>query len=210
LRESIADMPAHTWMLAAAPDAQPMAPPQNTPSVLDGGVAQIEAIPSDITQIPFIEHMSQVMPAVDLVFGATMLVAIVLIHAAGVRVVTNYVSRRSTSLLLHPQLWRADVLMGTTVFLLLFLHIGEIFIWAAALTYSGLLSDWRTAGFFAGNTYTTLGYGTFVLPPKWEMLAPIMAISGLFTFGWSASVLVDLVSRCQKIKDAVNSAPRVR
>jgi hypothetical protein len=33
------------------------------------------------------------------------------------------------------------------------------------------------------------------------MLAPIIAISGLFTFGWSGSILVDLVGRCQKIKD---------
>jgi hypothetical protein len=35
------------------------------------------------------------------------------------------------------------------------------------------------------------------------MLAPIIAISGLFTFGWSGSVLVDIVARCQRIKDAV-------
>ena len=34
------------------------------------------------------------------------------------------------------------------------------------------------------------------------MLAPIIAISGLFSFGWSGSVLVDIVGRCQKIKDA--------
>jgi len=34
------------------------------------------------------------------------------------------------------------------------------------------------------------------------MLAPIISISGLFTFGWSGSVLVDIVGRCQKIKDA--------
>ena len=36
-----------------------------------------------------------VMPAADLFFGATMLVVIVLVHAAGVRGVTNYVARRS-------------------------------------------------------------------------------------------------------------------
>jgi len=195
-------MPSHPWLFAAAPDAAKTATGTST---LTTGVEQIEAIPNDIAEIPFIQHMAEVMPAADLLFGATMLVAIVLIHAAGVRVVTNYVSRRSTSLLARPQLWRADLLMGTTVFLLLSLHIGEIFIWAAALIYSGIVSDWRAAGFFAGNTYTTLGYGTFVLSVKWEMLAPIMAISGLFTFGWSASVLVDLVARCQKIKDAVNS-----
>jgi len=38
------------------------------------------------------------------------------------------------------------------------------------------------------------------------MLAPIMAISGLFTYGWSGSVLVDLIGRCQKIKEAAASA----
>jgi ion channel len=203
----IATMPADQWTLVAA---APGAPTQGMPSTLDAGVQSIEAIPGDIANIPFIEHMAQVMPAADLFFGATMLVAIVLIHAAGVRVVTNYVSRRSTILLSRPRLWRADVLMGTSVFLLLALHVVEIFIWAAALIYAGVVSDWRAAGFFAGNTYTTLGYGAFVLPMKWNMLAPIMAISGLFTFGWSASVLVDLVSRCQKIKDAVNVTSRTR
>jgi hypothetical protein len=27
-------------------------------------------------------------------------------------------------------------------------------------------------------------------------------MSGIFAFGWSGSVLVDLVGRCQKIRDA--------
>jgi hypothetical protein len=40
------------------------------------------------------------------------------------------------------------------------------------------------------------------LPDGWKMLAPIIAISGLFTFGWTGSVLADLIGRCQKIKDA--------
>ena len=64
----------------------------------------------------------------------------------------------------------------------------------------------RAPDFFTGNTYTTVGYGNFILPPGWKMLAPIIAISGLFTFGWSGSVLVDLVARCQKIKDPATAA----
>jgi hypothetical protein len=40
------------------------------------------------------------------------------------------------------------------------------------------------------------------------MLAPIIAMSGLFTFGWSGSVLVDFVQRINRIKDAAGaSAP---
>jgi hypothetical protein len=92
--------------------------------------------------------------------------------------------------------------MARIVFLLLILHVIEIFIWAFALAESGVVPQWRVAGFFAGNTYTTIGYGTFVLPLKWAMLAPIIAMSGLFAFGWSCAVLVDLVARCQKIRDA--------
>jgi Ion channel len=126
----------------------------------------------------------------------------VLVHATGVRFITNHVVARWRTIMLRPTAWRADVLMSSAVFVLLALHLLEMVLWAAALVYSGLVPDWRNAGFFAGNTYTTVGYGAFVLPTGWHMLAPIIAISGLFTFGWSGSVLVDLVGRCQKIKDA--------
>ena len=106
----------------------------------------------------------------------------------------------------RPQIWRADVLMASSVFMLLALHLLETVVWAASLVYGGLVPSWRAAGFFAGNTYTTVGYGNFVLPPGWEMLAPIIAMSGLFAFGWSGSVLVDIVARCQRIKDVVARA----
>jgi hypothetical protein len=145
------------------------------------------------------------MPAADLFFGGAMLVFIVLVHAAGVRSVTSHVARRSAAIMGRPTLWRADLLMGSIVFMLLALHLTEMIIWAAALVYSNLVADWRTAGFFAGNTYTTVGYGNFILPNGWRMLAPIIAMSGLFTFGWSGSVLVDFVQRINKIRDAAGA-----
>jgi Ion channel len=175
---------------------------QSVPGAIEAGVAQIEAVPSDVANIPLVQHLTDVMPAADLVFGGAMLVVIVLMHATGVRFITNLVVARWKNIMLRPTAWRADVLMSSSVFVLLALHLSELLAWAAALVYSGLVPDWRTAGFFAGNTYTTVGYGAFVLPNGWRMLAPIIAISGLFTFGWSGSVLVDLVGRCQKIKDA--------
>jgi hypothetical protein len=175
---------------------------QAIPRAVESGVANIEALPGDIAQFPMLQHLSDVMPAADLVFGGAMLLLIVIVHASGVRFVTSHVVRRSLIILQRPTAWRADLLMSSTVFMLLALHLLEIVIWAAALVYSGLVPDWRASGFFAGNTYTTVGYGAFVLPVGWHMLAPIIAISGLFTFGWSGSVLVDMVGRCQKIKDA--------
>jgi len=173
----------------------------------DGQVAGIErALSHDISELPLLQHLSEVMPAADVVVGGAMLILIMLVHAAGVRATSNRVLHRSKVLLARPTRWRADALMSSTVFMLLGLHLLEILAWAAALVYSGLVPNWRLAGFFAGNTYTTIGYGTLILPDGWKMLAPIIAISGLFTFGWTGSVLVDLIGRCQKIKDAVTSA----
>ena len=174
------------------------------PATIEGAVARIESIPHDVSQLALMEHLSEVIPAADLVLGGGMLVLIMLVHATGVRAVTNYVVRRSKVLLARPSRWRVDVLMSLTVFMLLGLHLLEIFGWAATLVYAGLVPDWHAAGFFAGSTYTTLGYGAFILPDGWKMLAPIMAISGLFAFGWSVSVLVDLMARCQSIKVAAS------
>jgi hypothetical protein len=189
----------HTTLLAAVTAGQSPDPLQQIPGSLERGAA-------DIAQLPLFEHLSAVMPAADLLFGGAMLVFIVLVHAAGVRAVTTHVLRRTQAIMQRPSVWRADMLMAGIVFMLLGLHVAEIFIWAAALVYSNLVANWRTAGFFAGNTYTTVGYGNFILPDGWRMLAPIIAMSGLFTFGWSGSVLVDFVRRINTIRDAAGNA----
>ena len=176
---------------------------QQIPGTLERGAA-------DIAQLPLFEHLSAVMPAADLFFGGAMLVLIVLIHAAAVRSVTSHVINRTEAIMQRPTLWRADLLMGSIIFMLLTLHVTEMILWAAALVYSNLVPDWRAAGFFAGNTYTTVGYGNFILPDGWRMLAPIIAMSGLFTFGWSGSVLVDYVRRLNAIRDAATAARGAR
>jgi hypothetical protein len=49
-----------------------------------------------------------------------------------------------------------------------------------------------------------------MLPEPWQMVGPIMAISGLFTFGWTGSVLVDVVGRLGRIKDLAQQARQAR
>ncbi len=157
-------------------------------------------------EMPVIEHMTAVMPAADFFFGGGMLLAIVLMHATGMRFLTDRFEARLQWVGRRMSTWRPDILLGGVVALMLMLHLLEIFAWSAALVYSGLVNNWRAAGFFAANTYTTVGYGNFVLPDGWHMLAPIIAISGLFTFGWTGSVLVDIVRRCQEAKSAAIKA----
>lgn len=200
------DMPDSTWTLLAAATDPARGTLENLPSTLESGAQAVAAIPKDIGELPLFAHLAQVIPAADLVYGGGMLVFIILVHAAGVRSVTGHVASRMPIILERPTAWRSDLLMASVVFALLALHLLEIFLWASALVYSHLVPDWRTAGFFAGNTYTTVGYGNFVLPAGWRMLAPIIAMSGLFTFGWSGSVLVDVVRRCNDIREAAVAA----
>jgi hypothetical protein len=195
-----------TVTVLAATDPTPAAIPLGR-HLVERGAESLEAVPGDIAQLPLLQHIAAVMPVADMLFGGAMLVLIMLVHATGIRVVTSRVVHRSQRILLRPAMWRADMLMSEGVFMLLALHVLEIFLWASALVYTGLVPNWRVAGFFSGNTYTTVGYGSVVLPSGWEMLTPLIAISGLFTFGWSGSVLVDLVRRCQVIKDAVVNTP---
>ncbi|MFO1273490.1 MAG: potassium channel family protein [Rubrivivax sp.] len=160
------------------------------PADAQRALAQVESLGNEV---PLIQHMTQVMPLPDFVFGGGMLLLIVLVHAAGMRMLTDRFELRMQALERRRHgTWLPDLLLGAVVLLMLMLHLLEIWVWAAALVYSGLVPDWRAAGFFAANTYTTVGYGNFVLPVGWHMLAPIIAMSGLFTFGWTGSVLVEI------------------
>ena len=179
--------------------SQPLSDVALSPAQAQLELAKVEAMGD---QVPLIQHLTDVMPLPDFIFGGGMLLVIVLVHAAGMRMLTDRFEKRLLTFGISHSTWRPDVLMGLVVFLMLLLHLFEIWLWAAALVYSGLVQNWRAAGFFAANTYTTVGYGNFLLPEGWHMLAPIIAISGLFTFGWTGSVLVEIVRRCQEIKTA--------
>jgi uncharacterized protein YhhL (DUF1145 family) len=177
-------------------------------NALQQGASAIGALPNDVSQWPLLLQLSEAFPFADIVFGGGMLILVVLMHAAGLRLIGNRFTKREQWAIGRLSRWRVDLLMGGAIALLLWLHISENILWTAVLVWTGLIPDWRSAGFFVGNTYTTIGYGTFLLPPKWEMLAPIIAISGLFTFGWSGSVLVNFVQRARKLEEGI--APGVK
>jgi hypothetical protein len=94
----------------------------------------------------------------------------------------------------RPHLLEASFRFGWTVFLMLDLHIVEILIWTLALTLTGLIVHAYDAIYFCANSYTTLGQGKVDVGEHWRILSPIIGISGLFTFAWTTSALVDVVA----------------
>jgi hypothetical protein len=134
-------------------------------------------------------------PMAALGIGALILVFLVLLHGAGLHAILVFHNRRETRLRVgRPHIVLALLLFGCSVFLMLALHIVEFVIWALALTRMGLIAHGYDALYFSANAYTTLGYGNVDLGQHWRNIAPVMGISGLFTFAWTTSALVTVVS----------------
>ena len=98
----------------------------------------------------------------------------------------------------HTPRWRVNLLMGMTVGALASAHLIETFIWAIPISYLGLTDTFRHAYSFTLEQYTTLGAGTVTVPAGWSLIGPLIAMSGLFTFGWTGSVLVYVMSELSK------------
>ena len=143
--------------------------------------------------------LTEALPVPDMVFGGGMLVLVIMFHAFWIRLITGSFLKRSHGNAAHAQLWRADLLFAITVVALLSLHMAEVFIWSAGLVFSGVVQGWARASYFAANCYTALGE-PFSLPHDWRLLPPIIAISGIFTFAWTASVLVNFVARYNELR----------
>ena len=133
-------------------------------------------------------------PLAALGIGALILVGLVLFHGAGLHRILVWrkrVERRLRSG--RPHLLAAAIFFASAVFLMLTLHIAEILVWSFLLTHLGLIQRVQDSIYFCANAYTTVGYGQVALEDKWRNISPIIAFSGLFTFAWTTSSLVDLV-----------------
>jgi hypothetical protein len=64
-----------------------------------------------------------------------------------------------------------------------------------------LIARGYDAIYFCANAYTTLGYGSVDLEAHWRLISPIIGISGLFTFAWTTSALIDVVSSHRQLID---------
>lgn len=139
-------------------------------------------------------------PVAALGIGACMLVFLVLLHGAGLHSILVFRARRERRLRVgRPRIVAGLLLFGCSVFFMLSLHVVEFLVWAFALIRMGLIAHINDAIYFCANAYTTLGYGNVDLGPHWRNIAPIMGISGLFTFAWTTSALVSVVTAHRKL-----------
>ena len=133
-------------------------------------------------------------PFAELAFGMLVLVVIIVLHGWSMGRISRRFARSIARMPGDVASWRINMLMGVTISLLALTHLVETLIWAAPITASGLIPSFRDSYYFVLETYTTLGDASISLPDAWRLVGPMIAISGLFTFSWTGSVLVYVVS----------------
>jgi hypothetical protein len=96
--------------------------------------------------------------------------------------------------------WSNALTVFVLILMLLTGHLAQIAMWALAFAAAGEFAEFSVAFYHSAVNYTTLGYGDLVMSPRWRLLGPLEAASGMLAFGWSTAVIVTVVLRLGRIR----------
>ena len=130
----------------------------------------------------------------EIALGLAFLILIVFMHGAGIQKINRHFSEAWVHVSADTPHWRVNVLLAAVIAALTILHLLETLVWAAPLYALKMIPSIRDAYYYVLENYTTLGAGAVTLPKEWRLLGPIIATSGLFTFGWTTGVLVSTMT----------------
>lgn len=135
----------------------------------------------------------------SLIWNLSSVVATVVLHSVGTVIIVTerarmfaFVSRRNSKPLL------GQFVIMAVVFQLLFLHLLEIGFWGICLRVLGLTDSLKSAVYFAGISYTSLGYSGPELSARIGLSEVVIAMVGLLMFGWSVGILLTTVLQYEK------------
>ncbi|MDQ6436468.1 ion channel [Mesorhizobium sp. LHD-90] len=138
-------------------------------------------------------------PVLEIVLGTITLIVIIFVHGAGIRTINQRFSKAWVLVDHATPLWRINLLLALAIGALTVLHFAETLLWSIPLSTLGLIPSMRDSYYFVLQSYTTLGEGNVSLPDQWRLIGPVIAMSGLFTFGWTAGVLVTIMTEFGKL-----------
>jgi hypothetical protein len=134
----------------------------------------------------------------ELGFCLVIVVIMISVHGWCVGTVSSRFATRLETLPRTAAGWRVSLLVSITIASLALLHLLETLIWVFPIWGMGLIPTFRETYLYVMEAYTTLGRGHVSLPADWRLVGPMIAISGLFTFSWTGSVLVYVMSESSK------------
>jgi hypothetical protein len=134
-------------------------------------------------------------PILEIVLGLSLVIGTLSVHGIGMYLVMHRFEVHWQAYFMEKSEVRRQLYFGHLIIIMLLTHILGVLIIATVLFAIQAMPDLRTAFYFSGETYTTLGFGDVTLPMGWRQLALFIAMAGLLSFGWSTGVLVHIVGK---------------
>lgn len=136
-----------------------------------------------------------------LLLGIAALVVCLTIQATSVVIAMESTKSKIYKLASQKRKISAHSYFYLAMLILLVGHLLQIGAWGYALYVFGVVANPHIAFTLAGSTYTTVGFTNDTLPWNWQLIAIVMAISGLFSFAWSTSIMFNLTRGLYPIED---------
>jgi hypothetical protein len=79
------------------------------------------------------------------------------------------------------------------ILLIIFSHLFEIITWCYVCMALQVFPGNPQTFYFAGEMYTTVGYGNYILAERWRILPIIISFSGIFSVSMSGAALYTML-----------------
>jgi len=110
----------------------------------------------------------------------------VAIHATGLTLAFRRLKQGAVPV--GGQVWPATWLLIRIAGWVLILHLLQIAVWAFHYAWNDAMPDLTSAFYFSAVTYTTTGYGDFVLKGEWRLVGGVEALTGILMCGLSTGL----------------------
>lgn len=141
-------------------------------------------------------------PVLEIALGTSILISIILVHGTGMRAINRRFSIAWARMTPATPHWKINALLAAVIGALAMVHLIETLLWSLPIYLKGIIPSMRDSYYYVLESYTTLGEGNVTLPDHWRLIGPMIAMSGLFTFGWTGSVLVSIMNEFGKFDAA--------
>jgi hypothetical protein len=122
--------------------------------------------------------------------GALLIVAMIVVHAAGIIGATKLLRLEDRTLRAHRVDLKAFGLLISIALCLFGLHLLEITMFALFYVAVGALHTVESALYFSASAYSTLGHPDVDFPKDWRLLGAVEGLVGFVLIGWSTAVFI--------------------